>query len=218
MPMQKKIWGIAIVCAFLFAYCEPLQDDSTKAHRADSSHVDSINASISMNTTDTESLIEDTPATSTPTPKISAVETKAVSPDSIVAFAQTLIGTKYKYASTNPHEGFDCSGFITYVFNHFNIEVPRSSVDFTHVGKEIPRSEAKPGDLILFTGTDSTIRTVGHMGIIVSDKNEDKLQFIHSTSGKAYSVVITQLDKFYEGRFVKIIRIFDENNRPLALK
>ncbi|MBL7749710.1 MAG: C40 family peptidase, partial [Chitinophagaceae bacterium] len=55
---------------------------------------------------------------------------QAVHPDSLVAFAKTLIGIPYLYASTDPIKGFDCSGFITYVFNHFNIAVPRSSVDF----------------------------------------------------------------------------------------
>ena len=127
--------------------------------------------------------------------------------DSIVNFAETLIGTPYKYASTHPAEGFDCSGFITYVFNHFNIQVPRSSIDFTNVGTEISLAEANRGDLILFTGTDSLIRTVGHMGIIVSNKNGNT-EFIHSTSGKASGVVITTLNDYYKGRFVKVVRGF----------
>jgi cell wall-associated NlpC family hydrolase len=66
--------------------------------------------------------------------------------------------------------------------------------------------DSQPGDLILFTGTDSTKRTVGHMGIITNVK--DNIQFIQSTSGKAYSVTITPLNKYYQGRFVKIIRLF----------
>ncbi|MES2849252.1 MAG: C40 family peptidase [Bacteroidota bacterium] len=125
--------------------------------------------------------------------------------DSIVNFAETLIGIPYKYSSTNPAEGFDCSGFITYVFNHFNIEVPRSSIDFTNVGTEILLTDAKRGDLILFTGTDSSITVVGHMGIIVSNKNGET-EFIHSTSGKANGVVITPLNDYYKRRFVKVVR------------
>src|SRR3954454_4435260 len=53
-------------------------------------------------------------------------------PQQVVEYAKTLIGIPYKYASTNPEQGFDCSGFITYVFSHFNIQVPRSSVEFTN--------------------------------------------------------------------------------------
>ncbi|RYG50481.1 MAG: peptidoglycan endopeptidase [Chitinophagaceae bacterium] len=124
----------------------------------------------------------------------------------VVEFAKSLIGIPYKYASSNPKEGFDCSGFITYVYNHFNEVVPRSSVDFTYLGKVVSRSDAKPGDLILFTGTDSTNRTVGHMGIVVD--NFDSLKFIHSTSGKAWGVTITPLNKYYSGRFVKIIDLY----------
>lgn len=126
--------------------------------------------------------------------------------DSIVAFARSLIGTPYKYGSIDPAAGFDCSGFITYVFNHFDIKVPRSSIDFTNVGREIRQAEAKRGDLILFTGTDSTERFVGHMGIVTS--NTDTLRFIHSSSGKVYGVTETPLNKYYQGRFIKVIDIF----------
>lgn len=138
------------------------------------------------------------------------IDTKNVPPNNLVNFAETLMGTPYVYASSNPKVGFDCSGFITYVFNHFGISVPRSSIDFTGVGKEIPAAKAKRGDIILFTGTDSTERFVGHMGIVVS--NSDTLRFIHSTSGKAMGVTITPLNKYYLGRFVKTIRVFPQND------
>ena len=138
------------------------------------------------------------------------IKTGLTVPDSLVAFGKSLVGTPYLYASADPAQGFDCSGFITYVFNHFGIAVPRSSVDFTNVGKEIPNAIARPGDLILFTGTDSTIKIVGHMGIVESNE-KGNLLFIHSTSGKAKSVVITPLKGYYEARFVKVIRVFPDN-------
>ena len=139
------------------------------------------------------------------------INTHETTPRELVAYARTLIGIPYKYGSTDPRQGFDCSGFITYVFNHFNIKVPRSSVDFTNVPNEIPLKDTKPGDLILFTGTDSTIRVVGHMGIIVSHTN-DGISFIHSSSGKVWGVTITPLNDYYMGRFVKIIRVFPQNS------
>jgi len=137
------------------------------------------------------------------------IKTGLTVPDSLVTFGKTLVGTPYLYASSDPGNGFDCSGFITYVFNHFGIAVPRSSVDFTNVGIEIPKEIASPGDLILFTGTDSTIRVVGHMGIVESNERGNLL-FLHSTSGKAYGVVITPLKGYYETRFVKVIRVFPQ--------
>ncbi len=125
--------------------------------------------------------------------------------DAIVDFAETLEGTPYLYASSDPQKGFDCSGFITYVFNHFGFSVPRSSVEFTNRGTPVMPDEAKRGNLILFTGTDSATTIVGHMGIVTS--NTDSLRFIHSSSGKANGVTVSSLNKHYRERFVKIISI-----------
>jgi len=52
---------------------------------------------------------------------------------------------------------------------------------------------------------------VGHMGIITSDEGQKHI-FIHSTSGKAYSVTKTNLNRYYQGRFVKVIRIFKDKD------
>jgi cell wall-associated NlpC family hydrolase len=157
-----------------------------------------------VNTSDTTITISDTTITFNP----SGIKTGNIVPAEVIAFSKTLKGIHYKYGSTDPKKGFDCSGFITYVFNHFKIEVPRTSVGFTNEGKAINLAEVKPGDLILFTGTDSTISTVGHMGIIT--QAGDSIVFIHSTSGKANGVTETTLNPYYMGRFVKVIRVFQE--------
>ncbi len=142
---------------------------------------------------------------------ITKIQTGKTTPAELVNFACSLAGTPYKYGSINPQEGLDCSGFVTYAFNHFGIMVPRVSTDFTPVGHEVSIQDAKPGDLILFTGTDSTERVVGHMGIISSTPGEP-LRFMHSTSGKGYGVVETDFyNKYYESRFVKVIRVFPQN-------
>lgn len=135
------------------------------------------------------------------------INTGNTKPQDLLAFAKSLIGVPYRYGSTDPVNGFDCSGYITYVFNHFDISVPRSSIDFTHYATTVALSEAKPGDLILFTGTDSTVREVGHMGIIMA-ANNNQVEFIHSSSGKAHGVTITPLNDYYLSRFVKVIRVF----------
>ncbi|GAB3935014.1 C40 family peptidase [Mucilaginibacter myungsuensis] len=142
---------------------------------------------------------------------ISEIKTGKTTPLELREFACSLQGIPYKYASIDPKQGFDCSGFVTYVFNHFDIMVPRTSVDFTPVEHPIELKDAKMGDLILFTGTDSTDRTVGHMGIISSLPTEE-LKFIHSTSGKNKGVVETPLNAYYQGRYVKTLRIFAQNN------
>ncbi|MGY4539546.1 cell wall-associated NlpC family hydrolase [Mucilaginibacter sp. UYNi724] len=140
------------------------------------------------------------------------INTGNTTPEQVLAFANTLRGIPYKYASIDPAVGFDCSGFITFVFNHFKIAVPRRSVDFTYMDKPVNLRDAKTGDLILFTGTDSTIRVVGHMGIIIRSPGRE-LTFIHSTSGKANGVTETPFNSYYQGRYVKTVRIFPQNGR-----
>lgn len=135
------------------------------------------------------------------------INTAGTNPAILIAFSKTLKGVPYKYASSDPAAGFDCSGFINYVFNHFGIAVPRSSAGFSDQGIPVTLDLAKPGDLILFTGTDSDIRTVGHMGIITY--TGDSIVFIHSTSGKAEGVTETTLNPYYMERFIKVIRVFE---------
>ena len=96
-----------------------------------------------------------------------ANDTRNVNPEEVIKFAETLVGTPYVYGSTDPKVGFDCSGFITYVFNNFKIKVPRSSVQFTNVGKTVPVESAKWGDIVLFTDPDYNNTNSSVVGIWV---------------------------------------------------
>jgi len=203
---------------FLQLYC--VQPPGWNTHADDTPTIKEKNTQPEGNTSvipklpDSVSLVKvpkDTISLKYDHPSIFRINTGKTQPMELLAFANSLLGIPYLYASTDPARGFDCSGFITYVFNHFNITVPRSSIEFTNVGQEINAGDAKPGDIILFTGTDSTTEYVGHMGIITSNKNKN-LEFIHSTSGKAKGVTITPLSSYYKSRFVKVIRVFKQNN------
>jgi len=136
------------------------------------------------------------------------INTGRTDADEFVDFAEKLVGTKYQYGSADPSKGLDCSGFVFYVFGHFQIKVPRTSSDFTNAGKEVKISDSQRGDLILFTGSDAHSGRVGHMGIITENKNR-KIKFIHSASGGGKGVTISGMSSYYIERFVKIIRVFD---------
>jgi cell wall-associated NlpC family hydrolase len=141
-----------------------------------------------------------------------AISTGCVSPEELITFAKSLQGIRYRFGSTNPEKGFDCSGFVNYVFNHFGISIPRSSVDFTDVRGGVDLKDAKFGDLILFTGTKKHTRRAGHIGIIVSMPGEP-VTFIHSTSGEANGVTLTTMNDYYMGRYMRTIRVFSDNNQ-----
>ena len=135
------------------------------------------------------------------------IDTKDISADELVVFAESLQGVPYKYGSNDIKKGFDCSGFISYVFTHFKINVPRSSADFTNAGKEVSMKDCRRGDIILFTGSDENSGVVGHMGIITGNNN-NKITFIHSASGGGRGVMISGMSDYFITRFVKVIRIF----------
>lgn len=196
--MDRKFYGLLVMILLLLSCNE--------AGKENQDNTDSLNLPSSLAVEDSSVVKNDSIDLSIT--KV-AIATGNIQPQQVVDFAKTLIGVKYKYGSTDPKQGFDCSGFITYVFNHFNIAVPRSSIDFTDVGRTLPYDSAKAGDLILFTGTDSTEQHVGHMGIVVSNTNGN-VEFIHSTSGKQYGVTITPLNSYYMSRYVRTARVFGQ--------
>lgn len=136
---------------------------------------------------------------------------RGVNASDFIEYAKKFIGTPYVWGSVDPRVGFDCSGFVNHVSEHFGIGVPRSSVQFTQFGIDVSLNLAKPGDLILFTGTNPEKRVVGHMGIITENPGGEP-RFIHSTSGKTKGVTISELTDHYKQRFVKVIRIFPFND------
>ncbi len=127
--------------------------------------------------------------------------------DSIVQFAQQLIGVPYLWGGSSK-SGFDCSGFVHYVFKHFGIPVSRTSRGFKDKGEEIDLEKSNPGDVILFTGTNAAVRQIGHVGIILKNAN-GMIDFIHSSSSKKhYGVTITRYNSSgYVKRFLRVINI-----------
>lgn len=71
--------------------------------------------------------------------------------DAIVALAKTKLGAPYVYGASGPYS-FDCSGFTSYVYRQFGVSLPRTSSSQGTVGKAVSYSEAKPGDLIAYSG------------------------------------------------------------------
>ncbi|WP_316765257.1 C40 family peptidase [Pedobacter frigiditerrae] len=126
----------------------------------------------------------------------------------LLDFAKTMIGVPYRYATSNPEKGFDCSGFVNYVFSSFGFKVPRSSPEFASAGVPVKLADAKVGDVLIFTGTNPKVRRIGHVGIIYSIE-DGEIKFIHSTSGKAHGVTITDFDAYYKSRFMKAVSIVE---------
>jgi cell wall-associated NlpC family hydrolase len=130
--------------------------------------------------------------------------------DSIVNYAKQFLGTPYKWGG-HAKEGFDCTGFVHYVFKKYGVIVSRASSGYEGKGDVVPLEESIPGDIILFTGTDHTKRKVGHAGIIYKNEN-GTIDFIHSSSSKRhFGVVITRYNgSGYPKRFLRVINVLNE--------
>jgi cell wall-associated NlpC family hydrolase len=106
----------------------------------------------------------------------------------VIKTAQSLLGTPYQYGGTTP-EGFDCSGFINYVFRHAaGLALPRITHDLARAGKPVSVAELRPTDLVYFK---IERQKPLHVGIYLGEG-----KFIHSPSRRG-KVNIQTLDQDY---------------------
>jgi cell wall-associated NlpC family hydrolase len=108
----------------------------------------------------------------------------------LLAAAMSLRDIRYVRGGHTPSTGFDCSGFVRYVFAHaIGLQLPSTSATQFREGVKVQRADIKPGDLVFFHTSGK--RRISHVGIYISNG-----RFIHSpASGK--SVEISSLDDSY---------------------
>ncbi|WP_248919042.1 C40 family peptidase [Pseudomonas entomophila] len=122
--------------------------------------------------------------------------------DSILERGMSLIGTRYRFGGTSEQSGFDCSGFIGYLFREeAGMNLPRSTREMINVdAPKVARNKLKPGDLLFFS-TNGRGR-VSHAGIYLGDN-----QFIHSSSRRSGGVRIDSLgDRYWSKTFIEAKR------------
>jgi cell wall-associated NlpC family hydrolase len=88
----------------------------------------------------------------------------------VIAYAEAQIGKPYLWGATGP-DAFDCSGLAMMAYRAAGITIPRTSQQQWAAGPRVPASQARPGDLVFFAGTDGTRAAPGHVGILTG-KNQ----------------------------------------------
>lgn len=136
---------------------------------------------------------------------IDTAKTFIVEINRVIHCAESQLGTPYRWAGKKPG-GFDCSGFVLYCYGStLGIKLPASATEYTKYGIPVSTKNARPGDVICFTGYNQYNRIIGHVGII-AEVTPTEIYFIHSAlnGGIRYDVLSLA---YYKTRFMGIRRI-----------
>ncbi|WAM34550.1 C40 family peptidase [Caldicellulosiruptor morganii] len=121
--------------------------------------------------------------------------------DRIIGFAKNFLGIRYRYGGSSPSTGFDCSGFVQYVFRNFGIHLERTAADMAASnGVRISPDELRPGDLVFFD-TDGGRNYINHVGIYIGNG-----MYIHASSARR-CVTISDLTSKYGTSFMMAKRV-----------
>jgi cell wall-associated NlpC family hydrolase len=112
----------------------------------------------------------------------------------VLMSAMSLEGIRYKYGGSSPETGFDCSGFVHYVYKKAaNLNLPRSASGISRHGQDVNQNELAPGDLVFF----NTLRKAySHVGIYIGDGN-----FIHAPRQGSTVRIESMQTSYWKKRF-----------------
>jgi cell wall-associated NlpC family hydrolase len=134
---------------------------------------------------------DETPITPNLSTRVGALVDRA---GELVLNAMGFLGIQYRWGGASPETGFDCSGFVQYVFRQTaGLMLPRSSFDQIRMGQEIAPDELQPGDLVFF----NTMRaTASHVGIYIGEN-----RFIHAPRRGRTVEIVDFTNSYWQARF-----------------
>jgi cell wall-associated NlpC family hydrolase len=137
-----------------------------------------------------------------PPPVLAAPPASAALPASPVASAVDtalkFLGVPYRNGGSDP-SGFDCSGFVQYVFNSLGIKLPREVRDQWGVGENVKLEDVRAGDLLFFQTVN---RGASHVGMAIGPG-----QFVHAPSSRGVVRVERYTGQYWASRFVGARRL-----------
>ena len=128
--------------------------------------------------------------------------------EDILNYAYKFRGVPYRHGAASPR-AFDCSGFTSYVFKKFGINLDRRSGAQINDGRRVSRNELKPGDLVFFNGRARNNR-IGHGGIVteVDGNGSGGFRFIHAAVHSGITVSHSS-ETYYRSRYMGACRVVE---------
>ena len=123
----------------------------------------------------------------------------------MIDFAEQYMGTPYKWGGTTSR-GFDCSGYVQYVFQHAGHQLKRVSKDQSKEGKKVSFRKTQKGDLLFFGDKK---RKITHVGMVVSGKGEP-LKMIHASSSKGVTITNVENSTYWKPKLQKARRVLNK--------
>ena len=115
----------------------------------------------------------------------------------VVDFAEQYVGTPYRFGGASP-SGFDCTGFVMYVYSHFGVSLPHTEAGQLAGGPRVSADHLQPGDVLVFANTYRS--GLSHTGIYVGGG-----QFVHAANER-HGVMVSALDGYWGPRLVGAAR------------
>ena len=138
--------------------------------------------------------------------------------DSIIAYGKYFLGKPYRF-KTSSGAIFDCSGFLSYIFNEKNYKIPHSSGAIFNFSKPIQLNDVKKGDMLFFKGRNLESSRIGHVSMVI-DVNEHGPVMMHS--GRKGIIIEEYAQPYYKKRFVNAGRLpffdFDKGKNIIDLE
>ncbi len=120
--------------------------------------------------------------------------------------AKYFKGGKYVWGGTTP-QGFDCSGYVQYLYKKHNINLPRTAWAQSKKGIDVAKKDLKKGDLLFFLTDKKRGIPVTHVGIYLGNG-----KFIHAASKKKGIIISPIYSGYYAGKFVSAKRVLQKSS------
>jgi cell wall-associated NlpC family hydrolase len=138
------------------------------------------------------------PGTSAPVAPVAPVAPAASDGYALSGTALSLRGAPYRLGGIDP-AGFDCSGFVRYVYQQHGVAMPREVREQFRVGRTVDRDRLEPGDLVFF----STVAPgASHVGIVIGGD-----QFVHAPSERGVVRVENLSSQYWSARYIGAKRV-----------